>query len=595
MSNIKKNTNKIFDIKLNNCNYWDLYLSMDASSDCFVCNNLITGDVVATFDFDNISGLCSTVTWENATSFNKDLCDIGLTGYDNRFVDWYTGETFNPSGDTTFCVKRVSGDTYCYEMNHMPAYGVEPEHIQFCGGFFQGFYRLHGYDYNVLPNMYYRGWTKEFWIKRSDCPSGESVTITGETITYQETDLNVIETTEIWTLDVISGGTCTDKLQLNDIYPDNKGIFYFWGLRAENKFCAFSPFAELKTCEGLSLAPKITEIPFEPDINPFLYYTRRTAHCLPEPNSTAELIDCCDGIINNALAFRATDDGEIGLRLMTTTGECMLVGESIMFSGNPVVEEFYSKQNIIKKDKWYHVTYRFEPYERHHCIGYRVSAGVLSVFVDGFLKLKIDGFPEFIPYELNEIPEKQLGVPFNISLGGGTQGLLESYTFSGLTEAFDLTGYTLCNYISKVIAPCTFNGIVINGERFESPKFTVHEADLIKAWLEMHVKSMGEIEIEPYYMGDRDSIKITFNAVLDKLDYILLEKGVSCIIQTNCIDVPPYNGRCGYLEDNFAGTFIGGIGEFRLHDRPLCLQEIRCNFQLERAKYNRLRDKFECE
>jgi hypothetical protein len=96
-------------------------------------------------------------------------------------------------------------------------------------------------------------------------------------------------------------------------------------------------------------------------------------------------------------------------------------------------------------------------------------------------------------------------------------------------------------------------------------------------------------------MGDRDSIKITFNAVFDKLDYILLEKGVSCIVQTNCIDVPPFNGRCGYLEDNFAGTFIGGIGEFRLHDRPLCLQEIRCNFELEKSKYNRNRDRIECE
>jgi hypothetical protein len=215
--------------------------------------------------------------------------------------------------------------------------------------------------------------------------------------------------------------------------------------------------------------------------------------------------------------------------------------------------------------------------------------------VDGFLKLKIDGFPEFIPYELNEVPEKQLGVPFNISIGGGTQGLLESYTFSGLTEAFDLTGYTVCNYTTKLVAPCKFTGISINGETIESPTFTVAEADLIKAWLEMHVRSMGEIEIEPYYMGDRDSIKITFNAVFDNLEYILLENGVSCITKLNCIDIPPYNGRCGYLEDNFAGSFIGGIGEFRLHDRPLCLQEIRCNFELEKAKYNRSRDKIECE
>ena len=32
---------------------------------------------------------------------------------------------------------------------------------------------------------------------------------------------------------------------------------------------------------------------------------------------------------------------------------------------------------------------------------------------------------------LEEYKDKQLGVPFNISLGGGSQGLLESMTFDG--------------------------------------------------------------------------------------------------------------------------------------------------------------------
>jgi hypothetical protein len=567
---------------------------MDNSSDCFVCDTLITGDVVASFDFNNISGLCSTVTWENATSFDENLCNIGLTGYDNRFVDSWTGETFNPSGDTTFCVTRVSGDTYCYDMNLIPAYGVEPEHIQFCGGFFQGFYRLHGYDYNVLPNMYYKGWTKEFWLKRDECEEGQIVTISGETVSY-DGDGNVLDT-EVWTMDILSGETCEGKYKLNEVYPDNKGIFYFWGLRAENKFCAFSPFSGVTTCEGISLAPTMTEVAFQPDVNPFLYYTRKQYCTGGTENSTGEFIDCCDGVINNAMAFRVTDEGEIGIRILTTSGECMLVGESIQFSGTPIVEEFYSKENIIQKEKWYHVTYKFEPYETHECIGYRVSAGILSVYVDGFLKMKIESFPEFIPYELNEIPEKQLGVPFNISIGGGTQGLLESYTFSGLTEGFGLEPYVLCNYVGRLAAPCEFYGIILNGERIESPALKVSEPELIKLWLEMHIpRRNGEIVVEPYYMGTSDILKIEFKAVFDKVEAILTERGQIKVCKTNCIDIPPHNGRCGYLEENFAGTFIGGIGEFRLHDRPLCLQEIRCNFEQEKEKYNRHRDRFICE
>lgn len=585
MSNIKLNSNKIFDIKINKCNYWDFYLSMDNSVDCINCLQLVTGDVVATFDFNNISGLCSTVTWDKAKSFNQDLCDIGLTGYDNRFVPWWTGETYNPSGNTTFCTKAVSGDTYCYDMNYIPAYGVEPEHIQFCGGFFQGFYRLHGYDYNVLPNMYYKGWTKEFWIKRSECDPGEYVTISGET--------EVNGFIEYWTMEVLSGATCEGKYTLNEVYPDNKGIFYYWGTRAENKFCSMSPISQLTTCEGIPLGNYIEEKEFEPE-SPFLYYTRRQVHCSGNPNSSAEFNDCCEGLINNALAFRVTDEGEIGLRILTTTGSCELVDGVIMFSGSPMLEEFYSKPNLIKEDKWYHVTYRFDPYEKHECIGYRIGLGVLSVFVDGFLKLKVDAFPEFIPYELNEIPEKQLAVPFNISLGGGTQGLLESYLFSG--DSIGLTGVTLCNYAAKLSRCKTFNGIVINGEEIVSPSFNTSEPELIKAWLEMHIpRRSGEIIVEPYYMGTTDILRIEFKAVYDELQYILIDGGRCRICKINCIDVPPHNGSCGYLEEHFAGTFIGGIGEFRLHERPLCLQEIRCNFELEKEKYNRHRDRFECE
>lgn len=594
MSNIRKINNKIFDIKIVNCNFWDFDLSMDNSSDCFVCDNLITGDVVATFDFDNISGLCSTVTWEHAKSFTEDLCNIGLTGYDNRFVDSWTGETFNPSGDTTFCMKAVSGDTYCYDLNLIPPYGVNPEHIQFCGGFFQGFYRLHGYNYDVLPNMYYKGWTKEFWLKRSNCDVGQIVTISGETEVF-DGEGNFVEA-EPWTMDILSGETCEGKYILNDIYPNNKGIFYYWGIRAENKFCAFSPFSGVTTCEGISLAPTLTEVAFQPDINPFLYYSRKQLCTGGTENSSGVFEDCCDGLINNAMAFRITDEGEIGIRLLTTSGECTIVGDGIMFTGTPIVEEFYSKEGIIKEDKWYHVTYKFEPYETHECIGYRVSAGILSVYVDGFLKLKIESFPEFIPYELNEIPEKQLGVPFNISIGGGTQGLLESYTFSGMTEAYGLTGYTLCNYQAKIPECRTFMGIIMNGARIESPPLKTSEADMIKMWLEMHIpRRSGQIIVEPYYMGPAGSLRVEMKAVYDSIEAILFDNGQCRVCPTNCIDVPPHDGKCGYLEENFAGTFIGGIGEFRLHDRPLCLQEIRCNFELEKEKYNRHRDKFECE
>ena len=598
MSNIQKNINNHFDLKLLGCNYWDFYLSMDKQTDCFNCNVLITGDVIAQFDFNNLERICSdNFKWSDATSFDGDICDIGLNGYDNRFVDAWTGETFNPSGDTTFCLPRVSGDVYCYEMEYIPAYGVEPEHIQFCGGFFQGFYRLHGYEYNVLPNFYQFGWTKEFWLKKSNCPTGETVIVTGETTEIVNISGEDIIITEIWETEVTQKSTCPDKYQLNEVYPDNKGIFYFWGTRAENKFCMFPAISGLTTCTGIPLATPVTEEAFQPSGNSFLYYTRRNVFCSTgSTNSTGDFSDCCEGVINNAMGFRVTDEGEIGVRILTTTGECKLVGESIMFSGTPIVEEFYSKPGIIEDDKWHHVAYRFKPYETTECIGYRIAFGELSIFVDGFLKVKLDGFPEFIPYELDEHPDKQLGVPFNISIGGGTQGLLESYTFSGLTEGYGLTGYTACNYVTSFVNPCVFNGVIVNGIEFKSPPLSISEPELIETFLEMVIpRRHGQIKLTPYTKGCGQGLKIEVLASLDKLDAVLIGNGVSSWCVTNCINIPPHNGRCGYIEDAFAGSFIGGIADFRLHNRALCLHEIRCNFQLEQQKYNRDREIFNCK
>ena len=47
-------------------------------------------------------------------------------------------------------------------------------------------------------------------------------------------------------------------------------------------------------------------------------------------------------------------------------------------------------------------------------------------YVDGKLVYVTKELPKFNFHELNDLYEKQEGVPFNISLGGGTQGLAET-------------------------------------------------------------------------------------------------------------------------------------------------------------------------
>ena len=57
--------------------------------------------------------------------------------------------------------------------------------------------------------------------------------------------------------------------------------------------------------------------------------------------------------------------------------------------------------------------------------------GTLKFYVNGRLFMVAENFEEIIPRLLNTERENQIGVGYNISLGGGTQGLHDNLTFSG--------------------------------------------------------------------------------------------------------------------------------------------------------------------
>ncbi len=57
--------------------------------------------------------------------------------------------------------------------------------------------------------------------------------------------------------------------------------------------------------------------------------------------------------------------------------------------------------------------------------------GNLMIYLNGKLKKVFRDVDEFVARQLLEYKDKQIGVPFNMSLGGGSQGLLETQTFDG--------------------------------------------------------------------------------------------------------------------------------------------------------------------
>jgi hypothetical protein len=71
------------------------------------------------------------------------------------------------------------------------------------GGFYQGFYKLFDYDYDILPERMKKGWSIELLLKPR---------------LFDEYTPPPGYTT------------------LNRIYPNNKNTFFYMGTRAENKF-----------------------------------------------------------------------------------------------------------------------------------------------------------------------------------------------------------------------------------------------------------------------------------------------------------------------------------------------------------------------
>ena len=120
--------------------------------------------------------------------------------------------------------------------------------------------------------------------------------------------------------------------------------------------------------------------------------------------------DLYNDIYNNAFALRITDDGEIGYRYIVK--DCNSDNE-----GKYTVEEGYSKKGIITACKWHTV---------HVKISSRINKMKIYFYVDGKLKYITKELPKFNFHKLNDIYEKQEGVPYNISIGGGTQGLIET-------------------------------------------------------------------------------------------------------------------------------------------------------------------------
>lgn len=547
MGNIKNFNFDKLKLQISNSDYWDFYLANDETSGG--CDSLLSGSCfVVWYDFNNpdtfLSGstniIHSLVSWSGATNSGYTLNTIGLTGIDNGLItfDKQSGDTTNQallsalttstlvieSGDNGLIMNRVTGTTSGLTYNLLPTSGPEGEYIQFLGGFYQGFFKLDGYSYEVLPTRVNQSWGAEFWLKPED--------------------IDPVGTT------------------LNDLYPNNKGFFFYMGTRAENKFwnqfygadtgctsaCTATACTSGETVSEWCTIPKETDItivgdygigiPLSPpqvtidlitnqfliygrgsgrknfetytgdtgslvihdetheiynpncrcsrcngpmdglgskhvcnydgkgiavartrmvvsnENNPFLVYGRaalsggcstychgsndgfgnQTVHSFSGFSKPMTELDYKLDIIDNALGFRITDDGKIGYRLLTVTGGCQTINNERVYVSGITIEEKYSLPDMVNFDEWNYIVIKFVTDYKDDCDLKTASRrkGKLMFYVNAKLKFVVNDFDEFIAKRLQEYKDKQIGVPFNFSLGGGSQGLMESQTFDGL-------------------------------------------------------------------------------------------------------------------------------------------------------------------
>lgn len=174
---------------------------------------------------------------------------------------------------------------------------------------------------------------------------------------------------------------------------DNSNIFLYLGIRAEDKFA-------------------------QNYIGNFNYINNEGVQL-----NTSYDVDLTE-LNNNVLAFKFNSKGNIGYRRI--------------IDGN-IIQEDYSSE-ISAYEGWNHVviTYRPDIYD----INYKDIAdvddecdifprnGTLSIFVNGILFYKNILFVEPSFRGLDKERSTQVGLPYNISWGGGSFGLKHSYNFN---------------------------------------------------------------------------------------------------------------------------------------------------------------------
>ena len=519
MSNILNHNRNLIDFFLMGEDYWDFHLS-DEVGYVGTAEGLAEECLSTYIDFND----ANCVVWDDAYSKDDYVWDsaindgvildyIGVTGVDNGFISYQKDRITNDefldlflnstheieADDMRLSLRKVNGNNQIYDYSNDITNIDDIDVAKLNGGFYQGFFKIYGKGYQVLPYALEDGWSLEVRLKKSD----------------------------------LRNDACT----INDTHPENKGIFLYIGTRAENKwwelyksehefeksqneyedgeyfddgytvengdvnssysqedepqeyeyidsvYCnkdahnrnqyvddeylaketEITGDEELYTSEGFSFnQPNITQYETDnkfllfnrtsdgfnarnyddvtkvtiydvkkPDIGNYFTlfnrtpsgYTTKTIEGLIEEENKS--YDVLSDIYRNAIGFQITDSGSIGFKYLVKDCD----SDEDVYK----IEELFSNDGVINDDEWYTISIKIVPTKSIEittptCDNLSTSSSkkmIIYIYVNGLLRVKSSELPILNLRALDDLSDKQQGVPYSISLGGGTQGLCD--------------------------------------------------------------------------------------------------------------------------------------------------------------------------
>jgi hypothetical protein len=412
------------------------------------------------------------------------------------------------------------------------------------GGFYQGFFKLHGYPYELMPSRMRKGWTVDMIVGYPDAKTGTGTTLndlfynnggfifyfgarsedkywngfttgtTGEeTILFNWSGLTVTDPRYLQYYQVVpTSSSQTPSLDpLNPSYNDGNvyggytlGYSYGLGTTSDGEPLNYSPlythgdeFVTVRIINGGVSGGTSGRTTYESyDYKGYYHYTNHLPYAerYYDDNRVPLYVKYpWKSVTDNAFGIRILHDGRIGYRVLRIgnvcqTGTTTNVDGSVTGTTTPIyqMEEAYSASSIYTANNNgnINITVVFERYiELNDCelIYNDYRKGTLTIYVNARPVFREENFEEIIPHALDRQKELQNGVPFNISWGGGTQGLLESVTFGGI-DAPD-RNLLLQNFFAG-----TFTGSLLTFKMFIKPLYVpqiIHNFELRKSQYNM--------------------------------------------------------------------------------------------------------------